>query len=92
MIRAKKVRLRLTEEQEKHLWQSGWTARWIFNWMLKMQETNHQFGGKFISNNDLRKHITKMKKRSNYAWLNQVSNNIAEQAVKDAFNTYDLMI
>ena len=66
MIRAKKVRLRPTEEQEKQLWQSAGTARWIFNWTLKMQEMNYRFGGKFISNNDLRKHITKMKKRPKY--------------------------
>ncbi|HJF20156.1 MAG TPA: RNA-guided endonuclease TnpB family protein [Enterococcus columbae] len=88
MIRAKKVRLRPTEEQEKQLWQSTGTARWIFNWTLKMQEMNHRFGGKFISNNDLRKHITKMKKRPKYVWLNHVSNNIAKQAVKDACDAY----
>ncbi|WP_414840831.1 helix-turn-helix domain-containing protein [Enterococcus saccharolyticus] len=34
MIRAKKVRLRPTTEQEKQLWQSSGTARWIFNWTL----------------------------------------------------------
>lgn len=88
MIRAKKVRLRPTEVQEKQLWQSAGTARWVFNWVLKMQETNHRFGGTFISNNDLRKHITKMKKRPKYIWLNHVSNNIAKQAVKDACNAY----
>lgn len=88
MIRAKKVRLRPTKEQEKQLWQSAGTARWIFNWTLKLQEMNHRFGGKFISNNDLRKHITKMKKRPKYVWLNKVSNNIAKQAVKDACDAY----
>ena len=88
MIRAKKVRLRPTEVQEKQLWQSEGTARWVFNWVLKMQETNHRFSGKFISNNDLRKHITKMKKRPKYIWLNHVSNNIAKQAVKDACDAY----
>ncbi|MBO1298580.1 MULTISPECIES: RNA-guided endonuclease InsQ/TnpB family protein [unclassified Enterococcus] len=88
MIRAKKVRLRPTKEQEKKLWQSSGTARWIFNWTLKMQEMNHRFGGKFIVNNHLRKHITKIKKRPKYAWLNDVSNNIAKQAVKDACDAY----
>lgn len=88
MIRAKKVRLRPTEEQEKQLWQSAGTARWVYNWTLKMQEMSHRFGGKFISNNDLRKHLTKMKQRPKYAWLNLVSNNIAKQAVKDACDAY----
>ena len=88
MIRAKKVRLRPTKEQEKQLWKSSGTARWIFNWTLKMQEMNHRFGGKFIANNHLRKYITKIKKRPKYAWLNDVSNNIAKQAVKDACDAY----
>lgn len=88
MIRAKKVRLRPTKDQEKQLWQSAGTARWIFNWTLKMQERNHRLSGKFIANNDLRKHITKMKKRPMYAWLNHMSNNIAKQAVKDACDAY----
>ncbi|MBO1086336.1 RNA-guided endonuclease InsQ/TnpB family protein [Enterococcus mundtii] len=88
MIRARKIRLRPTKEQEKQLWQSSGTARWIFNWTLKMQEMNHRFGGKFIANNHLRKHITKIKKRPKYGWLNDVSNNIAKQAVKDACDAY----
>lgn len=88
MIRSKKVRLRPTEEQAKKLWQSAGTARWIFNWTLKMQEMNHRHGGKFISNNDLRRHLTRMKQRPKYMWLNQVSNNIAKQAVKDACDAY----
>ena len=61
MIRAKKVRLRPTKEQEKQLWQSSGTARWIFNWTLKMQEMNHRFGGQFISNDGLRTSMTRMK-------------------------------
>lgn len=88
VIRAKKIRLRPTKEQEKQLWQSAGTARWVFNWVLTMQEINHRFGGKFIKNNDLRKHMTYMKKRTKYTWLNRVSNNVAKQAIKDACDAY----
>ncbi|CZR01628.1 transposase probable is891/is1136/is1341 [Trichococcus palustris] len=83
MILTKKVRLILTDELSK-LYQSAGVARWAYNYTLRMQEMNHRFGGKFISDNDLRKHITKMKKRKKYAWLNEVSNNVVKQAVKDA--------
>ncbi|MBO0460221.1 transposase, partial [Enterococcus sp. DIV1298c] len=88
MIRAKKARLRPTKDQEQQLWQSAGTARWVFNWVLNMQEMNHRFGGGFLTNNVLRKHVTQMKKRPKYAWLNIVSNNIAKQAVKDACFAY----
>ena len=48
MIKAKKVRLFPTEEQEQKLWQSVGTARFIYNWTLAKQEENHKNGGKFI--------------------------------------------
>ena len=87
MIKAKKVRLFPTEEQEQKLWQSVGTARFIYNWTLAKQEENHKNGGKFISDNDLRKEITQLKK-SELSWLNEASNNVAKQAVKDACNAY----
>lgn len=87
MILAKKVRLIPTEEQEHVLWKSAGTARFIYNLTLARQEANHKVGGKFISNNDIRKEITILKKEE-LSWLNEVSNNVAKQAVKDACNAY----
>lgn len=87
MIRAKKVRLYPTEEQEKKMWQSVGTARFIYNWTLSKQQANYKQGGKFISDNDLRKEITQLKK-TELSWLNEVSNNVAKQAVKDACEAY----
>lgn len=87
MILARKVRLCPTEEQEHKLWQSVGTARYIYNWTLGKQEENYKNGGKFISDNDLRKELTKLKKEE-LSWLNEVSNNVAKQAVKDGCNAY----
>lgn len=87
MILAKKVRLHPSSEQEKKLWQSVGTARFVYNWTLGRQEENYKNGGKFISDNDLRKEITQLKK-SELNWLNEVSNNVAKQAVKDACEAY----
>ena len=53
--------------------------RFIYNWTLARQEENYKDGGKFISNNDIRKEITLFKITDDYKWLNKVSNNIAEQ-------------
>lgn len=83
----KKVRLYPTKEQEEKLWQSVGTARFIYNWTLSKQEENYKNGGKFIKDNDLRKEITNLKKNE-LSWLNEVSNKIAKQAVKDACNSY----
>ena len=87
MILAKKVRLYPSELQEQKLWQSVGTARFIYNWTLAKQEENYKNGGKFISDGVLRKEITQLKKNE-LNWLNEVSNNIAKQAVKDACDAY----
>ena len=44
-------------------------------------------GGKFISDGIIRKELTQLKK-SELTWLNEVSNNVTKQAVKDACNAY----
>lgn len=62
MILAKKIRLKPTSEQEKLLWQSAGTARFVYNWTLNQQQINYDHGGKFISDNDLRKRLTQEKK------------------------------
>ena len=87
MILAKKVRLYPSEIQEQKLWQSVGTARFIYNWALARQEENYKNGGKFIPDGVLRKEITQLKKNE-LSWLNEVSNNVAKQAVKDACDAY----
>ena len=87
MILAKKVRLYPTKEQEQKLWQSVGTARFIYNYTIAKQEENYKNGGKFISDGVIRKELTQLKK-SKLIWLNEVSNNVTKQAVKDACNSY----
>lgn len=88
MILSKKIRIIPSVEQEQKLWQSVGTARFIYNWTLAKQEENYKNGGKFIKDGDLRKEITLMKKTKEYKWLNEVSNNVTKQAVKDACIAY----
>lgn len=88
MILAKKVRIKPTEEQARQLWKSVGTARWVYNWTLSRQEENYKQGGACISDGDLRKELTQLKKQQEFSWLNDVSNNVAKQAVKDACDAY----
>ena len=87
MILGNKVRVFPTKEQEQKLWQSVGTARFIYNWTLARQEESYKNGGKFISDNDLRKELTILKK-TELNWLNEVSNNVAKQAIKDGCEAY----
>ena len=87
MIMSKKVRLLPTKEQEQKMWQSVGSARFVYNWTLNRQKVNYKNGGKFIQDRELRKELTQLKKGS-LSWLNEVSNNVAKQAVKDCCIAY----
>lgn len=75
-------------KQKTKLFQYADTARFIYNWTLEKEQENYKNGGKFILDGDLRKEITQLKKTDEYAWLNNVSNNVTKQAIKDACNAY----
>lgn len=70
------------------MWKSVGTARWVYNWTLSKQEESYKNDGKFISDGELRKELTQLKKTEKYSWLQDVSNNVAKQAVKDACDAY----
>ena len=88
MITSIKVRLRPNKKQLTKLFQYAGCARFAYNWVIARERENYEQGNKFLSNNDLRKEFTQLKKRENYKWLNHVSNNVPKQAIKDACNAY----
>lgn len=75
-------------KQKTKLFQYANTARFAYNWALGRENENHKLGNKFLSDNDLRKEFTQLKKTEEYQWLNQVSNNVTKQAIKDACDSY----
>ncbi len=75
-------------KQKTKLFQYASTARFAYNWTLAREQENYKNGGKFISDNDLRKEFTILKHTDEYAWLNNVSNNVTKQAIKDACESY----
>ena len=83
-----KVMLNPNNKQKTKLSQSAGTSRFAYNWCLAKQQENYKNGGKFISDCDLRKEFTLLKKTDDYKWLNDYSNNITKQAIKDACNSY----
>lgn len=91
MILSKKIRLRPTTKQEQQLWKSAGTARFTYNWALSKQIQHFEKIGKLtkIPDGSLRKELTQLKQCEDYAWLYEVSNNVAKQAVKDVCNALD---
>ena len=75
-------------KQKSKLFQYANTARFAYNWALTKEHENYKNGGKFISDVNLRREFTKMKQTQDYNWLNDISNNVTKQAIKDACDAY----
>ena len=88
MIKSIKVRLNLNNKQRTKLFQYAGCARFAYNWAIAREQENYKQGNKFLSDSELRKEFTQLKKLQEYQWLNEVSNNVTKQAIKDACNTY----
>lgn len=88
MIRTIKVMLLPNNKQKTKLFQYANAARYTYNWALAREQENYKNGGKFISDGELRKEFTQLKKTSEYVWLKNISNNVTKQAIKDACEAY----
>lgn len=88
MIRNIKVMLVPNNKQKTKMFQYAGAARFAYNWAVAREKENFSKNGKFLSDNDLRKEFTIMKHTDEYAWLNDVSNNVTKQAIKDAVDAY----
>ena len=88
MIKSIKVRLLPNNKQSTKLFQYAGCTRFAYNWTIAREQENYKQGNKFLSDNELRKEFTQLKKQENYKWLNKISNNVTKQAIKDACNSY----
>lgn len=88
MIKTIKIRLKPNNKQLTKLFQYAGCARFAYNWAIAREQENYKQGNKFLSDCDLRREFTQLKKLPEYTWLNEVSNDVTKQAIKDACNTY----
>ena len=88
MIKSIKIRLYPNNKQITKLFQYAGCARFAYNWAITKEQENYKQKNKFLSDNELRKEFTQLKKLPEYRWLNEVSNNVTKQAIKDACNAY----
>lgn len=88
MIKSIKIRLNPNNKQLTKLFQYAGCARFAYNWAVAREQENYNQGNKFLTDNELRKEFTQLKKLEKYKWLNEVSNDVTKQAIKDACDTY----
>lgn len=75
-------------KQKTKLFQYAGTARFAYNWALVTEKSNYEAGNKFLFDGELRKQFTQLKKTEEFKWLNSVSSNVPQQAIKDAVSSY----
>jgi putative transposase len=88
MIKTLKIKLKPNNKQQTKMFQFCGVKRFAYNWTIARQQENYKNGGKFISDYELRKEFTKLKKQEEYKWLYSISNNVTKQAIKDACMSY----
>lgn len=88
MIKTYKVQLCPNNKQATKLFQTAGVARFAYNWAVNYEQKNHQSGCKFLSDIELRRVFTQVKKMPDFEWLNSYSNDATKQAIKDACISY----
>ena len=74
MIKSYKVRIFPTKDQEQLIYKHIGCCRFIWNYMLDLQNTRYKNKEKYLSAFDMIKLLTPLKKQEEYKWLNEVSN------------------
>lgn len=83
MIKAIKIRLYPTKEQEILMWKSAGVARFSYNWGLNFLNKYYEENNKSLPIGELRKEFTKLRNDKEFIWLKEVSSEIPQQALKD---------
>ena len=88
MIKGFKVRLNPTKEQEQKFIQFCGANRFIYNWVIKLQDENYKNGNKFIEKYTVDSMLTILKKQEEYSWLNDISSQTLKKSVSDCCDSY----
>ena len=83
MIKGIKIRLYPTKSQEELMWKHVHASRFIYNYMLALQNENYSNGKPHISRFDMVKLLTPLKKESDFEWLTEVSSKTLQTVCND---------
>lgn len=83
-----KIRLLPTKEQEDKMWEHIHASRFIWNYMIALQEYRYENGLNYLSHFDMNKQLTLLKKEEQYTWLNNVSCSSLQKVCGDVNTAY----
>lgn len=85
-----KVRLYPSKEQERLFYKHIYACRFIWNYMLDIQNKRWERGEKRLSAFDMNRLLTPLKKQPEYSWLNECSNGSYQSICADLNRAYQL--
>ena len=88
MIKSYKIRLYPTVEQEQKMWQHIGACRYIWNYMLALQQQRYKNGEKYLSNYDMIKCLTPLKQETELVWLKSISTTSLQRICSDLAEAY----
>ena len=88
MIKSYKVRLYPTKAQERLMWQHVGSCRYIWNYMLDLQQKLHEAGEKHLSAFDMINLLAPLKTDAEHLWLKDVSNSSLCHICRDLDKAY----
>lgn len=88
MIKSYKIRIFPTLEQEKLMWNHIGACRYIYNYMLDLQEKRYKQGEKHLSAFDMMYLLKPLKNDGEHGWLYEVSNTSLQRACIDLSAAY----
>lgn len=89
MIRSYRVRIYPTKEQEILMNKHIDCCRFIWNYMLALNLEREKLGGRRLSQFNMNKEITPLKKQQQYQWLNEVSTGSLQAICGDLNHAYE---
>ncbi len=83
ILKSYKYRIYPNKEQQKLLEKHFGCVRWVFNWGLNRKIKAYQQDKKRLTCFDLIKELTKLKKKKDFQWLNEVNSQSLQMALKN---------
>ena len=82
MRKSFKIRLLPTQEQEILMFKAIGCSRFTYNWALNRCNELYEQGVKYNMSN-IRKEFTQLKKQEQYKWLNEISNKVMQESMRN---------
>lgn len=88
MIKSYKIRIYPTKEQEQKMWQHIGSSRYIWNYMLAIQEERYKQGEKHLSAFSMINLLKPIKNDGKHGWLYEVSSTTLQKTCQDLDKAY----